>query len=377
MTSPDAPFTVAAVQATPVFLDREATIDKACALIAEAAAGGARLIVFPESFIPAYPDWVWAVPAGQQAVHNELYAELLANAVEIPSASTQKLAQAARRAKAYVVMGLTERNTEASGGSLYNTLLYIDPQGEIMGKHRKLVPTGAERLVWAQGDGSTLQVFDTPLGKIGGLICWENYMPLARYAMYAWGTQIYVAATWDRGEPWLSTLRHIAKEGRVFVIGCCIAERADDIPDRFEFKKRFYDADREWINVGDSAIVNPDGEFIAGPVRLKEEVLYAEIDPRQMRGPRWLLDVAGHYGRPDVFQLTVNTEPRPMIDIDRGGGTGVPARDGKVGGRRRNTPRPARGEVSNHERSTRASPSQTPSAARPSIPQRERDDATR
>src|SRR5205823_4599614 len=139
----------------------------------------------------------------------------------------QKLCQAAKKARTYVVMGISERNTEASAGSMYNTLLYISADGEIMGKHRKLVPTAGERLVWAQGDGSTLQVFDTPLGKLGGLICWENYMPLARYAMFAWGAQIYVAATWDRGEPWLSTIRHIAKEGRVFVISACICLRKD------------------------------------------------------------------------------------------------------------------------------------------------------
>ncbi len=182
-------------------------------------------------------------------------------------------------------MGVTERDTAASGASLYNTLLYFSPEGVLMGKHRKLVPTGGERLVWAQGDGSTLEVYDTPLGKIGGLICWENYMPLARYTMYAWGTQIYIAATWDRGEPWLSTLRHIAKEGRVYVIGCCIAMRQADIPDRFEYKGKFYSGSREWINEGDSAIVNPDGEFIAGPVRMKEEILYAEVDPARCGAP--------------------------------------------------------------------------------------------
>ena len=157
--------------------------------------------------------------SGEEGVLNELYAELLSNSVTIPSDATDRLCRAARLANAYVVMGMSERNVEASGASLYNTMLYIDAQGEILGKHRKLVPTGGERLVWAQGDGSTLQVYDTPLGKLGGLICWENYMPLARYTMYAWGTQIYVAATWDRGQPWLSTLRHIAKEGRVYVIG--------------------------------------------------------------------------------------------------------------------------------------------------------------
>jgi len=312
----NATFKVAAVQATPVFLDREATVDKACELIATAGSEGARLIVFPEAFIPTYPDWVWTIPSGDEGILNELYAELLSNSVTIPSDATDRLCEAAKLANAYVVMGMSERNVEASGASLYNTLLYIDAQGEILGKHRKLVPTGGERLVWAQGDGSTLQVYDTPLGKLGGLICWENYMPLARYAMYAWGTQIYIAATWDRGQPWLSTLRHIAKEGRVYVIGCCIAMRKDDIPDRYSMKQKYYAEEDEWINIGDSAIVNPEGQFIAGPVRKQEEILYAEIDPRMVQGPKWMLDVAGHYARPDVFQLTVHTDVRRMIRVE-------------------------------------------------------------
>ncbi len=315
MPTPNAPFKIAAVQAAPVFLDREATVEKACRLMAEAGGQGARLVVFPESFIPTYPDWVWAVPPGREKILNELYAEFLKNAVEVPSAVTEHLGQAARKSGVYAVMGITERNVEASGASLYNTLLYFSPEGTLMGKHRKLVPTGGERLIWAQGDGSTLEVFDTPLGTIGGLICWENYMPLARYTMYAWGIQIYIAATWDRGEPWLSTLRHIAKEGRVYVIGCCIALRKEDIPDRFEYKQKFYAESREWINVGDSAIVNPDGEFIAGPVQMKEEILYAEVDPRMMLGPKWMLDVAGHYARPDVFELIVHREAHPMIKV--------------------------------------------------------------
>jgi len=308
-----APFVVAAAQAAPVFLDRAATVEKACDLIAEAGRAGARLVVFPEAFIPTYPDWVWAIPAGEEGMLNELYAELLDQAVTIPSAATDMLCRAARQAGAYVVIGMSERNAEASNASLYNTLLYIDAQGQILGKHRKLVPTGGERLVWAQGDGSTLDVYDTPLGKISGLICWENYMPLARYALYAWGAQIYIAATWDRGEPWLSTLRHIANEGRLFVIGCSMPLRKADIPDRFAFKQRFYQQSEEWINVGDSAIVNPSGEFIAGPLHAAEGLVYAELDPAQMRGPKWMLDVAGHYARPDVFQLTVHKGARPMI----------------------------------------------------------------
>jgi nitrilase len=306
-------FKVAVVQATPVFLDGPATVDKACDLIAAAGRQGVRLIAFPEGFIPTYPDWVWAIPAGEQALLNELYAELHANSVTIPDESTEKLCRAARSVGAYVVMGMSERNVEASRASLYNTLLYIDPQGQILGKHRKLVPTGGERLVWAQGDGSTLDVYDTPLGCLGGLICWENYMPLARYALYVWGVQIYVAATWDRGEPWLSTLRHIAREGRVCVLSAGMVLRKSDIPDSYTFKTRFYSGADDWINVGDSAIVNPNGEFIAGPVQKKEDILYAEIDPRQMRGPKWMLDVAGHYARPDVFRLSVDRAARPMI----------------------------------------------------------------
>ncbi len=311
----EAKFKVAAVQASPVFLNRDATVEKARALISSAASQGAQLVVFPESFIPGYPDWVWPVPAAREKILNELYAEFLAQAVEVPGPVTNHLGEAARTSGVYLVMGVTERDIEASRSSLYNTLLFFRPDGALMGKHRKMVPTGAERMVWARGDGSTLEVYDTPLGRIGGLICWENYMPLARYAMYAWGTQIYVAATWDRGEPWLSTLRHIGKEGRVYVIGCSIALHRNDIPDRFEYKKKFYSESREWINVGDSAIVNPEGEFIAGPARMKEEILLAEVDPRMMRGPKWMLDVAGHYARPDVFELIVHRNPHPMMKV--------------------------------------------------------------
>lgn len=332
MTTNGEPFIVAAVQAAPVFLDRDATVTKACELIAEAAGNGARLIVFPESFIPAYPDWVWAVPAGQQGILNELYAALLDNAVEIPGAATDRLCRAAQETGSYLAVGVSERNVEASGATMYNTLLYIDPQGKILGKHRKLVPTGGERLVWAQGDGSTLGVYDTSLGRLSGLICWENYMPLARYTLYAWGVQIYVAATWDRGEPWLSTLRHIAKEGRAYVIGCGMSLRKEDIPDHFVFKQRYYQDAGEWINGGDSAIANPDGAFIAGPLHKEKGILYAEIDPSQMRGPKWMLDVAGHYARPDVFQLTIQREERPMVREQRKltGDRGLETGDGGV-----------------------------------------------
>lgn len=309
-------FKIAAVQAAPVFLDRTATVEKACALIDDAAREGARLVVFPETFIPGYPDWVWRIPPQEHSLLNELYSELLEQSATVPSETTELLCRAARRAKTHVVMGLNERNSEASNASLCNTLLFIDDQGQILGKHRKLVPTSPERMIWGPGDGSTLRVYDTAIGKISGLICWENYMPLARYAMYAWGTQIYLAPTWDSGETWVATLRHIAKEGRVYVVGCCMALRKDDIPDRFDFKKKYYAEHGDWINTGDSAIVHPSGKLMAGPLSKKEDILYAEVDTRQMQGLRRVLDVAGHYARPDVFELIVHTAPRPIVTTE-------------------------------------------------------------
>ncbi|MDP9180657.1 MAG: carbon-nitrogen hydrolase family protein [Chloroflexota bacterium] len=311
-------FTVAAAQLSPVFMDREATIEKACEAIAEAGRKGAGVIVFPEVFVPGYPDWAWVIPPSRVDIHRAMYAELLAQSVTIPSPATDKLCRAAKSAGAYVVIGVDELNAEASGGSIYNTLLYIDDQGRILGRHRKLVPTAAERLVWAAGNGSTLEVYDTPYGKLGGLICWENYMPLARYAMYAWGVQIYVAATWDSSDAWVASLRHIAREGRCVVIGCCIAMKRDQIPDRFEFKGLYPPVrtpEQEWVNGGNSAIVAPDGRILAGPSLREETILYAEIDPAAASGERFWLDAAGHYARPDVFQLTVNRDPNAMINV--------------------------------------------------------------
>ncbi|UCF21439.1 MAG: carbon-nitrogen hydrolase family protein, partial [Gemmatimonadota bacterium] len=266
----------------------------------------------PECFVPSYPLWVWFVPPGDTHTLRDLYSQLLENAVTVPSDVTDRVAEAAREAGTAVAIGVNEANAEASGATLYNTTVLIDATGEIVGKHRKLVPTAGERLVHGMGDGSTLAVHELAFGRVSCLICWENYMPLARYAMWAWGAQIHVAPTWDRGEPWLSTLRHTAKEGRVYVIGCCSAVHRDDIPDRFGFKEKYLPA-TDWLNPGDSAIVDPDGKHIAGPAQKQETILYAEIDPAQMRGPRFQLDTAGHYARPDVFQLLVDRRERPMI----------------------------------------------------------------
>ncbi|MFQ5675710.1 MAG: carbon-nitrogen hydrolase family protein [bacterium] len=302
---------VAAAQAAPVFLNRKETVERACTLIAQAGREGAKLVVFPEVFISGYPDWVWVVPNSHGAVLNDLYAELLDNAVSIPDEATKQLCRAAKSAKIHVAIGMNERNSEASNSSLYNTLLFIDDQGDIMGKHRKLMPTGGERLVWAQGDGSTLHVFETPFARLGGLICWENYMPLARNAIYAGGTQILVVPTWDKSENWLQSLKHIAREGGLFVVSCCMGIRMNDIPDRYEFKKA-YPEGREWINAGNSCIVNPKGEIIAGPLEMQQDILYAEIDLSLVAAAKRMFDAAGHYARPDVFKFAVNRQPNTI-----------------------------------------------------------------
>jgi nitrilase len=306
-------FLIAAVQATPIFHDLAASLAKACDLIAEAGRAGAKLAVFPEGFLPSYPLWAWVVPTFRYDEMRELYSELLENAVAVPGPTTDTLCKAAAAAGVNVVIGINELNTEASGTTLYNSLLFISEGGRLLGKHRKLIPSAAERVVHAQGDGSTLQVFDTSVGRLTGLICWENYMPLARYALYSWGTQILAAPTWDRGEPWTSTLRHIAKEGRIYVVGCCSPTRRSDIPDRYNFKHAHLPAEMDWINVGGSAIIDPDGAFLVEPVNQREEILYAEVQPRKLRGPRFQLDVAGHYARPDLFHLTVDRRPHSVV----------------------------------------------------------------
>lgn len=301
--------TAAAVQATPVFLDREATVDKSCVLIKEAGTNGAGLVVFPETFIPTYPDWVWRAPVWD-GPSPALFGRLLENAVEIPGPATDALGKAAKQAKAYVSMGVNER--DPYGSTIYNTQVYFGPDGRIIGKHRKLMPTGAERLVWGMGDGSTLDVYETPFGRLGGLTCWENYMPLARYAMYAKGVDIWVAPTWDQGDTWVATLRHIAKEGRVFVVGVAPLLRGSDVPDDVPGGE-LWGGEDDWMNRGYSCIVAPSGELLAGPLVEEEGILYAELDASTARASRHEFDATGHYSRPDVFRLTVDEEPKPQI----------------------------------------------------------------
>lgn len=303
---------IAAAQLSPIFLNKGKTVDKACKAIIEAGENGAELIVFPEAYISGYPDWVWLIPNSKGSDLNELYVKLVANAISIPDDSTDKLCKAAKKAKINVVMGMHERNTETSNASLFNSLLFIDDNGRLIGKHRKLIPTGGERLVWSQGDGSSLQSYDTSAGKIAGLICWENFMPLARNAIYQSGAQILACPTWDKSPNWLQSMQHIAREGGLFVISSCMVLKMDDIPNEYEFKK-LYPEGREWINVGNSCIIAPNGQILAGPLEAEEGILYADIDLDQIIKAKRMFDAVGHYSRPDVFSFNVrNSKPEDV-----------------------------------------------------------------
>lgn len=295
---------VAAVQAAPVFLDRDATIEKACTLVAKAAGEGAGLVVFPEAFVPGYPDWVWRTPAWHDGA---FVRRLIAGSIEVPSPATERLGVAAAETGTYIAIGVNE----VDGGTLYNTLLYFAPDGSLAGRHRKLVPTGGERTIWGMGDGSTLDVVATPFGMVGGLICWENYMPLARAAMYAKGVDIYLAPTWDNSDTWMATLRHIAKEGRVYVIGVAPMLNGGHVPE--ELRGDLYGGESDWLSCGNTAIIEPGGQIIAGPVPEVETILYATIDTEIIQAGRREFDPVGHYARPDVFHLSVDTTRRNLV----------------------------------------------------------------
>jgi nitrilase len=319
---PVTPTIVAAVQAAPVLLDREATIGKVVALAEKAAADGARLVAFPEAFVPGYPDWVWRTrPWDAEAT--ALYARLLDQAVVVGSAATDLLADTARRLGIWLSVGVDERDHHDS--TIYNSLLHFAPDGSLAGRHRKLMPTGGERLVWGMGDGSTLTTIDTGFGRLGGLICWENYMPLARAALYARGVDIYLAPTWDNSEVWVPTLRHIAKEGRTYVLGVTSCIRAADLPADLPGREALYGGADDWLSRGNTAIIGPDGEILAGPLVGEEGVLYAEIDTARARAGRQQFDPVGHYSRSDILRLAVDTAPHTPVSFGRSDDAGEPS----------------------------------------------------
>jgi nitrilase len=305
--------TVAAVQDAPVFLDREATIARVAERTAEAAAKGAGLVVFPEAFVPTYPDWVWRTKAWSEEA-NRLYARLLDQSVEVPGPATRALGAIAREHDLWLAIGVNERG--AAGATLYNTLLYFGPDGRLAGFHRKLMPTGGERLVWGQGDGASLTVLDTPFGRLGGLLCWESYMPLARAAMYAKGIDIYLAPTWDNSDVWVPTMRHVAREGRCWVVGVNFCMRGSDVPSDVPGRDALWGDEEDWMSPGNTVIVDPNGAVVAGPLVGERGILYAELDAQKGRDWRMQFDPVGHYARPDVFDLRVDERPRSAADGD-------------------------------------------------------------
>ena len=300
---------VAVIQAAPVAFGREATLEKVRTLSAEASNEGARLIVFPEAFVSGYPRGLdFGARVGSRTPEGrEWFRRYWDCAVGVPGPATGVLGSAARDAGAHLVIGVVERD----GGTLYCTVLFFAPDGALMGKHRKLMPTASERLIWGQGDGSTLPVFDTSIGRLGAVICWENYMPMLRMHMYAQGIQIYCAPTADDRETWLSTMRHIALEGRCFVLGCNQFALRSDYP--ADYPAIQGDEPATVMSRGGSCIIDPLGRVLAGPAFDGPTILTADLDLGEIARGKFDFDVAGHYARPDVFRLVVNEAATPAV----------------------------------------------------------------
>jgi nitrilase len=300
---------VAVVQAAPVVFDRKRTLEKIEALAREAARGGAQLVLFPEAFVSGYPRGLdfGSVVGSRSDKGREDFRRYWESSLDVPGPAVDQLGRAARHNRIYLVVGVVERD----GGTLYCTVLFFAPDGSFLGKHRKVMPTGSERLVWGFGDGSTLPVFETSLGRLGAVICWENYLPLLRTAMYAKGIEIYCAPTADSRDSWAASMRHIAIEGRCFVLSCNQFNRRRDFPD--DYDAGLGSDPEKVVTNGGSCIVDPFGNFLAGPNREGETILYAEIDRGQINRGKYDLDVVGHYARPDIFQLIVDEQPKRPV----------------------------------------------------------------
>ncbi|MBA1147685.1 carbon-nitrogen hydrolase family protein [Ectothiorhodospiraceae bacterium WFHF3C12] len=304
---------VAVVQVPPVLLDRPGTLDIVLTRIEEAADRGASLIVFPEAYVGGYPTWIWRLrPGGDMALSGEIHTRLRNSAVDLSAGHLQPVQDAASERGITIVLGINELDSRFSGSTLYNTVVVIGPDGALLNRHRKMMPTNPERMVWGMGDASGLRVVDTPAGRLGALICWEAYMPLARYALYAQDIDVFVAPTWDASESWLATMRHIAKEAGCWVIGTATALQGNDLPDNFPQRDALFEPD-EWINDGNAVVVKPMGAIAAGPLYREKGILYAEIDNDAAKAARRSLDVCGHYARPDLFSFSVDRSPREPV----------------------------------------------------------------
>ncbi|MBS9717538.1 carbon-nitrogen hydrolase family protein [Pseudohalocynthiibacter aestuariivivens] len=298
---------VAIIQEPPVYLNLSATMDRAVELVEKAARDGAKLTVFPEAWFPGYPTFVWRLPPGAgMGKTDDLFAKLQTNSIDLSQNGFAPLQEAARENDMVIVAGYQELDGEVSGSTLFNSCITIDADGRIVNNHRKLMPTNPERMVWGFGDGSGLNVVDTAVGRIGALICWENYMPMARAALYTQNIDIYVAPTWDSGDTWLATMQHIAREGGCWVIGCATALEASDIPTDIPHYDELFPNKDEWVNPGDAVVYKPFGDVSAGPMHREKGLLVTEIDVSAARASRRKFDASGHYARPDVFKLSVN-----------------------------------------------------------------------
>ena len=292
---------IAAVQAAPVFLDRDATIEKVGRLTKEAAEHDASVVAFPEAFVPGYPDWVWRTTPWADRTW---YARWANETVDVPGTACDALGAIAAEHELFLMIPVNER----AGGTIYNSLLYFSPTGELLETHRKLIPTGGERLVWGPADRFGTEVVETTAGRVGGLICWENYMPLARAAMYEAGIDVWLAPTWDNSDVWVASMQHIAKEGRCYVVGIASCLRATDVPADLPARDEIYGGEDDWMSRGNTLIVDPFGHILAGPISEQEGILYAEVDLETVRQARRQFDVVGHYARPDIFRLDVRTD---------------------------------------------------------------------
>mgnify|MGYP000270058675 FL=1 len=305
---------VAIIQESPVLLDRSKTIEKAVQLIEQAVSANAELVVFPEAYISGYPAWIWRLrPGSDWGINESLHVRLLGSAVNIDAGDLEPICDIARKTKVTVVCGMNERDNMLSKATLYNTAVIIGPEGDILNRHRKIMPTNPERMVWGFGDGSGLRVVQTPAGRVGTLICWENYMPLARYTLYSQGIEIYIAPTYDSGDGWIGTMQHIAREGRCWVICSGVALTNSDIPSDFPERDTLYPATETWVNPGDSAVIAPGGDIVDGPMHQEKGILYAEIDTERASIAKRDLDITGHYSRPDLFTLDVDTRHQSPI----------------------------------------------------------------
>lgn len=302
---------VSLVQVSPIFFDKKASFDKAIGIIEKCGEDGSQIVVFPESFIPGYPRGFnfGAVIGSRSPEGRGQYQEYYKASVDLTDKEVKALIAVAKKTGTYVVIGVTEK--VAHHGSLYCTMLYISPYNGLIGYHRKLKPTGTERIVWAESDGSTLSTVRTPYGIMGGLICWENYMPLARMAMYQKGVEIYIAPTADSRPSWTTTMQHIAMEGRCFVLACNQYFTKDMMPE--QYKSLVKDEPYEMCK-GGSVIINPDGSILSGPLNGSSGILTAALDMNKIIQSRLDFDPAGHYHRADVFQFKCNGQPETIDD---------------------------------------------------------------